>query len=555
MTDVLGRVERDPLARANADLAFFLGGVLSPASRPEKRHVEYVEEEPQSEDLPPAANPLARLIEQVLEAGARRGHVAAYWENLVREVCYAAKLGDGLPVDQVIAADTKRFHRECLGGQELVYLQKYYRLETRVVAHLRRLLRGRLPWRSLNLDAGIAHSEAAKGLTLSPGQRNAVVAVLGSKVTVITGGPGTGKTTMTNVLLHVIEQLGVSVTLCAPTGRAARRLSEATGLEASTIHRLIGVGGPSKGSDSVSEIDTDLVVVDETSMLDVELTAQLLSSLPSHAALVLLGDARQLPSVGPGQILEDLIDSGVIPCPRLTDVHRQASDSGIVLNATRIIDGTTPATEAGKPDFVVLDSPGDRETVARLKHLASTLIPEKMGLDPLREIQVLAPMRKGMLGTESLNQVLQQALNPGGGSSWTAFRLGDRVMQVSNDYERRVFNGDIGFVAWINDESKILRVDFGRHPVVYKQPELAQLTLAYAITVHKSQGSEFPVCLIPLARDGSGGLTRRLLYTAVTRGKKKVIVIGHADAVAKTVNNSRDESRVSGLLHRLRDVH
>ena len=385
-------------------------------------------------------------------------------------------------------------------------------------------------------------------------QKTALRAALVSKVMVITGGPGVGKTTLVNSLLKILIAKAVTIALCAPTGRAAKRLTESTGLEAKTIHRLLETD-PRTGHfrrDETEPVDCDLLVIDETSMVDVPLMRAVLRALPEGAALLIVGDVDQLPSVGPGQVLADIIASGAVPVVRLTEVFRQAAQSRIITNAHRINQGLMPdlaSAEAG--DFYFVDAAEPEDAVRKLLAIVQERIPKRFGLDPIRDIQVLCPMNRGGLGARSLNIELQKALNPPGEIrierfGWT-FCPGDKVMQVENDYDKDVYNGDLGIVSRIDIEEGELTVDFDGRNVTYGFGELDELVLAYATTIHKSQGSEYPAVVIPLTTQHYPMLQRNLVYTGVTRGKRLVVLVGQRKALAIAVKGARTRRRWSKL--------
>src|SRR5271165_2635855 len=353
-----------------------------------------------------------------------------------------------------------------------------------------------------------------------------------AKVLVITGGPGVGKTTIVNAILRILAAKSVRLLLCAPTGRAAKRMNEATGFEAKTIHRLLEVdpkgGGFRRGTDN--PLDCDLLVVDETSMVDVLLMNALLKAVPDKAALLVVGDVDQLPSVGPGQVLADMITSGALPVVRLTEVFRQAAKSQIIVTAHRINQGVIP--DLSKPDiesdFYFVEANHPETAVSRIVELVKTRIPRRFGLDPIRDVQVLCPMNRGGVGARSLNIELQAALNPAGESKverfgWT-FAPGDKVMQIENDYDKEVYNGDIGYVTNVERDASELTASFDSRSVTYGFGELDALVPAYAATIHKSQGSEYPAVVIPVMTQHYAMLQRNLLYTGITRGKRLVIL-------------------------------
>ena len=387
-------------------------------------------------------------------------------------------------------------------------------------------------------------------LSLAESQAVAVRFALTSKALVITGGPGVGKTTIVRAILRILSAKAVRLLLCAPTGRAAKRMTEATGFEAKTIHRLLEVdpkaGGFKRGDDN--PLDCDLLVIDETSMVDVMLMQALLKAVPDKAAVLIVGDVDQLPSVGPGQVLADIIASGSVPVVRLTEVFRQAAQSRIITNAHRINRGIMPElSPAPDSDFYFVDAAEPEEGVSKLLAIVRHRIPQRFGFDPIRDVQVLCPMNRGGLGARSLNIELQKVLNPPGEVrierfGWT-FCPGDKVMQVENNYDKEVYNGDLGIVARIDMEEGELAVNFEGREVVYPFGELDELVLAYAMTIHKSQGSEYPAAVIPITTQHYTMLQRNLLYTGVTRGKRLVVLLGQRKALAIAVKRAQEGRR------------
>jgi len=379
---------------------------------------------------------------------------------------------------------------------------------------------------------------------------------------VITGGPGTGKTTLVRSLCAVFSTLGKTVSLAAPTGRAARRLSEVTGKKAATVHKLLGYN-PTEGffeKNRDNPLETDVMIVDEVSMVDTLLMYQLTQALPATAVLILVGDSFQLPSVGPGNVLADIIASAAVPVFSLNTIFRQAAESPIVLNAHRVRKGVFPEIVAkeidqGLSEFYFIETQQPDDVVSRICQLCTQTLPEKFGLDRVRDIQVLTPMHRGEAGTINLNQVLQQTLNfrPAAEKiAGVAFRPGDKVMHLRNNYQKDVFNGDIGTVKSIDPQEKTLSITYYERDVDYDFAELDELILAYAISVHKSQGSEYPAVIVPLLTQHYILLQRNLLYTAMTRGKKLVILIGSLRALEIAVKNDQSGNRRSGLVDRLR---
>jgi exodeoxyribonuclease V alpha subunit len=445
---------------------------------------------------------------------------------------------------------------DTLDGARCIFLAGLHRAEREIAERLRRLASGAPPWPEIDADRAIPWVEERTGLTLAESQREAVRLALLSKVLVITGGPGVGKTTLVNSILKIIAAKGAVLALCAPTGRAAKRLADSTGREASTVHRLLEAD-PKEGGfkrNDTHPLECDLLVVDETSMVDVPLMRALLRALPEGAALLLVGDVDQLPSVGPGQVLADVIASGALPVVRLTEVFRQAAGSRIVTNAHLINRGRMPELRAGKEetsDFYFVEANEPEEGVAKLLAVVRERIPRRFGLDPVRDVQVLCPMNRGGLGARSLNIELQRALNPPGETrverfGWT-FCPGDKVMQVVNDHERGVYNGDLGIVRRIDAEDGELVVDFEGREVAYGFGELDELVLAYATTVHKSQGSEYPAVVVPITTQHYPMLQRNLVYTAVTRGKRLVVMVGQRRALSIAVRGQQSRRRWSKL--------
>ena len=449
-------------------------------------------------------------------------------------------------------------------GAPLVYLAPLEFAERELARALARLASGPPPLAGIDVERAMGWVEDRIRLQLDGGQREALREALTRKVLVLTGGPGVGKTTLVNAIVRVYRAKRLRVSLCAPTGRAAKRLSESAGLPAKTIHRLLIFDPATRGfrHDAANRLDTDLLVVDETSMLDVMLAWQLVRAIPAHAAVVFVGDADQLPPVGPGHVLRDLIESDVLPVCRLKHIFRQAAQSRIVVNAHRINEGGMPEcaeTAEGAPpppsDFYFVNGDDPSRAVQQILRLVREAVPRRFRLDPFEDIQVLSPMQRGELGARNLNQVLQAALNPAGASVekyGTVFRIGDKVMQIENDYGKDVFNGDIGRIAGVDDASRVVHVRFDDRLIPYSYPELDELAPAYAITIHKSQGSEYPCVIVPVHTQHYVMLQRNLLYTAVTRGRRLVVLVGSKKAVAMAVHRAESARRVTLLRERLR---
>ncbi|MFH1743718.1 MAG: ATP-dependent RecD-like DNA helicase [bacterium] len=445
--------------------------------------------------------------------------------------------------------------RDTVSGRQCVFLAGLYRTEQAISKRIKSLSSGLPPWPDIDPDKAIPWVEKKLGIELADSQRKAVASALTSKVLVITGGPGVGKTTIVNSILRILRAKGVRIALCAPTGRAAKRLSESTGCEARTIHRLLEVdfasGGFQRNEDK--PLGCSYLVADETSMVDLPLMNALLRAIPLNAAILFVGDVDQLPSVGPGQFLADLIESGAVPVARLTEIFRQAAGSRIVTNAHRINKGLMPefATKDGHSDFYFIDLKTPEEGVSKLLQIVKDRIPARFGIDPVREIQVLSPMNRGGLGARSLNIELQKLLNPNAEPKverfgWT-FGAGDKVMQTENDYEKEVYNGDIGFIASIDPDTREVIIDFDGQRVTYDFDELDEVVPAYAVTIHKAQGSEYPAVVIPLTTQHFPMLNRNLIYTGVTRGKRLVVIVGQRKAMAIAVKGKQDRRRWSKL--------
>jgi exodeoxyribonuclease V alpha subunit len=441
-----------------------------------------------------------------------------------------------------------------------LYLKPLFLAELGVARAVRSLKEGAHPLPAIDVERALAWVEQTMGLELAASQREAVRQAATQKVLVITGGPGVGKSTIVRGVLEIFAAKGLRCGLCAPTGRAARRLAETTGREARTIHRLLefdpGLGGFQRNRERPLEVD--LLIVDEASMVDVVLMNQLLRAVPATACVVLVGDVDQLPSVGPGTVLADLIGSGVVPVARLTEIFRQAGHSGIVRAAHAVHDGELPASAtADQPgEFYVIEADAPEAILERIVALVRERIPTRFGLDPLRDVQVLTPMNRSELGARTLNVRLQEALNPaaGGGQverfGWT-FRVGDKVMQTVNNYDKEVFNGDIGRVVRIDADEQELAVSLDGREVVYDFGELDELMLAFATTIHKAQGSEYPAVVVPLHGQHFLMLQRNLLYTAITRGRKLVVIVGSARALKRAVERQDTARRCTGLRWRL----
>ena len=471
-------------------------------------------------------------------------------EDLVRTA-----IGEELAAGNVVA--------DRVGDTPCVFLAGLHRAEHGIAERLHRIAAGPLPWPRIDADKALPWIERRTGLELAPSQVGAIRLALASKVLVVTGGPGVGKTTIVNAILRILAAKGARLLLCAPTGRAARRMTETSGFEARTIHRLLEVD-PSSGGfrrDAEHPVDCDLLVVDEASMVDVPLMHALVKAVPDRAALLIVGDIDQLPSVGPGQVLADIIGSGAVPVVRLTEVFRQAAESRIIVNAHRINAGAVPELDPPEAisDFYFVPADDPESAVPRVLELVRTRIPRRFGLDPVRDIQVLCPMNRGGVGARSLNIELQAVLNPAGERKverfgWT-FARGDKVMQIENDYDKDVYNGDIGRIDDVDPELGEVTARFDGRAVAYGFGELDALVPAYATTIHKSQGSEYPAVVIPLMTQHYVMLRRNLLYTGVTRGKRLVVLVGQRKAIAIAVRAASGRRRWSKLREWMHPEH
>lgn len=450
-------------------------------------------------------------------------------------------------------------NREYQGGEvEFIWLKAFHFSEQGIARELRRLLQQQLTLPLQEAYHRIQAAEKQMGLQLAPNQRRAVEVSLAEKVHIITGGPGTGKSTITKAILQAVQAQVSRILLAAPTGKAAKRLSEITGREASTIHSLLeydfAIGAFRRNRDN--PLDCGLLVVDEASMIDTLLMYNLLKAIPDGARLLLVGDVDQLPSVGPGNVLKDFISSGRVPVTRLTDIFRQAAQSRIITNAHRVNAGLFPDIRIDKQgDFFFIENDEPEAIAQAIIGLVKQRLPKTYGFRPLRDIQVLSPMNRGLIGNRNLNQLLQRALNPSDDPlvrMGRAFHRGDKVMQIQNNYDKEAFNGDVGFLARIDRIEQEVTVDFDGRPVTYDFADLDQLSLAYSVSVHKFQGSECPCVVIPLHTTHYMLLFRNLLYTGITRGKKLVVLVGSKQALSIAVRNVQAAERFTGLEEALR---
>ena len=463
----------------------------------------------------------------------------------------------GISVEILGAALASSLEQGSLVKEEnRIYLPALYHAEKRVAEKLKRLMGTPVSYKPIQTDAAVKWAEKKMGLSLAAMQYKALVNALRSKVSIITGGPGVGKTTIIRALTEILGARKLKFHLAAPTGRAAKRMNESTGFTAQTIHRLLKFNPQQNAFTYCAEnpLDGDCFILDETSMMDIRLFDQFLQALPDTVTLILVGDTDQLPSVGPGNVLRDLIDSDVIPFARLNTIYRQDNSGLIVRNAHHVNNGEKLELRQGDSDFYFIETGRPEDILSRTVELMVHRIPRKFHFDPFADVQVLTPMRKNTLGYENLNEAIQRALNPTGPSlvrGATHFRERDRVMQLKNNYDKDVFNGDIGFIEKVDAEERALVVLFDGRPVIYQQNELDELALSYACSVHKSQGSEYPAVIVLLHTQHYMLLQRNLLYTAITRGRKLCLVVGSSKAVAIAIATNQVRERRTTLQMRL----
>jgi len=506
----------------------------------------------------------------VMRQLADDGHVYYPYEPLVakcmetlqvdREIIIRA-LGSIAIEEMIIIDDLNDNIEEFRKNNKAVYLPVFYFSEVKTAAILKKLVNTPKMIRDVNAAKAIEWVQNRLFVNLAENQIAAIRGSLENKVMVITGGPGTGKTTIINAVLKIISRLKVKTLLAAPTGRAAKQMSETTGHKAVTIHRLLEFsfqkGGFQKNEKNL--LDCGLLIIDEASMIDQVLMHHLLKAIPYSAALIIVGDVNQLPSVGAGNVLNDIIASGIVPVIELTDIFRQARESRIIVNAHKINSGIIPDLEPQdtsglKNDFYFIRQEDPEKALKIIIELVKERIPLRFGFDPFDDIQVLTPMHRGIVGVENLNAKLQKALNPGKNQIMHGnrnYRVNDKVMQIKNNYEKDVFNGDIGRIVGISHEDQEVIISFDGRNILYKLSDLDEIILAYAVSVHKSQGSEYPAVIIPVLTQHYILLQRNLIYTAVTRGRKLVVMVGTGKALAIGVNNNKTQRRYTYLKHRL----
>ncbi len=496
-----------------------------------------------------------------LNSCTEEGHVCYPLRDLLQRCGKMLEVEEGIIVEALekLVKENKVVREEAGNEDPLIYLKTHYIAETKIAQKIKELLNYPPLTHSVDVDKALSWVQQVLTFSLARKQIEAIKCALASKAMVLTGGPGTGKTTIIEALLKVYSSLKIKTLLAAPTGRAAKRITEATGHEAKTVHRLLEYSVNSVGfqRDETNPLSCQVLIIDEASMVDIFLMHNILKALPPDATLILVGDVNQLPPVGPGNVLKDIINSGKLPVVELKEIFRQAQESLIILNSHRINEGLFPILKSGKKglqDFYFIEQTESEVVLDIVIKLVKNRIPERFGFDPFTGTQVLTPMNRGIVGTGNLNIEMQQALNPGDEqmvAQGKNFRVADKVMQIRNNYDKEVYNGDIGRVLWVNREEQELSVSFNNKEIKYSFTELDELVLAYAISVHKSQGSEFPAVVLPLLTQHYVLLQRNLLYTAVTRGKKLVVIVGDRKALGIAIRNNKPDERHTLLERRI----
>ncbi|MDA0902116.1 MAG: ATP-dependent RecD-like DNA helicase [Proteobacteria bacterium] len=495
-------------------------------------------------------------INHTLFEAASQGHCCLPEDELIQQAQKILEVDESVIIEAIDNEIESGFIIEdSTNGKKAIFLANYYDCERNIAQKLIELSKGDTTWQNIDIDTAISWVEEKTNIELAHNQKLAVKQAVNCKVSVITGGPGTGKTTIVNSILTILRAKKLKIKVCAPTGRAAKRLSESTKLEAKTIHRLLEID-PKNGQFRYNELfplDCDYLVIDESSMVDVNLFYSLIKAIPQKAALLIVGDVDQLPSVGAGQLLADIIDSRTIPVTILREIFRQAGTSNIIINAHKINQGYLPdfKNSVKDGDFYFVESQDSEEALDKLITMVKTRIPQKFGFNPINDIQILCPMQRGGLGVRAINAKLQEVLNPnyknGVERFGEYFAVGDKVMQTENNYDKNVYNGDIGFIKKIDDVEQEVTINFDNIDVIYDYSDLDQINLAYATTIHKSQGCEYKAVIMPITMQSFMMLRRNLIYTGITRGKELVVIIGEKKATAMAVKNAKTLHRHSKL--------
>ncbi len=505
----------------------------------------------------------------VLHELTDEGHVYYPYEPLIKKCREILDIDREIVVKAIetIAADKRIVVEEIHRNKDVIeenpkaiYLAGYHTAETQLAARLKTLIQTPQALRRIEAEKAISWVQEKLSITLADQQIEAVRCMTGSKVMVITGGPGTGKTTLINAIIRICSIIKTKIMLAAPTGRAAKRMTETTGHEAKTIHRLLEYSRQKGGfqKNEKAPLDCELLIVDEASMIDTLLMHHLLKAVPAWATFVLVGDVNQLPSVGAGNVLKDIIDSRAVPVVELNEIFRQARESSIIVNAHSINKGQMPSlinSQDRLDDFYFIEQEDPQKVMELIIVLVKERIPRRFGFDPLDDIQVLTPMHRGIIGGTNLNRELQKALNPGDEGitrMGRLYKINDKVMQITNNYEKEVYNGDIGRIVSIDAEAQEIIVSIDNRQIPYDYSEMDELVHAYAVSIHKSQGSEYPAVVIPILTQHYILLQRNLLYTGVTRGKKLVVIVGTRKAMAIAVRNNKTEMRFTLLSERMK---
>jgi len=493
----------------------------------------------------------------VLNEFANDGHCFARRTDLIKRSSEILEIGE-----EDIESAIKNMLEDktvIMEYDDAIYLPPFYHSEVGVARRIAEIVRTKSKYCSYNPSEVIQSIQEECRIQYDDVQVEAIKKAITSKFMVLTGGPGTGKTTTTMAIIKVFEKLKANVMLAAPTGRAAKRMSEATGRNAQTVHRLLKYS-PLEGYKNNEEnpLDCDVLIIDETSMIDIILMYNLLKAVSNDTVVILVGDVDQLPSVGPGNVLKDKIDSGAVTVVKLNRIFRQAMGSAIIMNAHKINHGEFPVLKGGKnSDFFFIEEEDPEKIVELVRQLCKERLPKNYGVDPVNQIQVLCPMLKGAVGAHNLNAVLQEALNPSDISvkyGGIFYKVNDKVMQIKNNYDKNVFNGDIGRITNIDREEKVVYIKFDENEVEYDVTELDEVALAYAITVHKSQGSEYSIVIAPFTMRHYMMLQRNLLYTCVTRAKKVIVLVGSKKALGYCIKNSKSIDRNTMLVLRLKEL-